>query len=74
MSYWHRGSIMISKTRGSWVAGSNPFTLMNNILTLNSADSVKTFRENLNVSNAESLSSCKIHSFTHNNINATKSN
>ena len=31
------------------VAGSSPFTVMGNFLSLNSANSVKTFRKNSNV-------------------------
>ena len=47
---WCCGSILVSYTRGGWVAGSSPFTVMTNILSLNSANSVKTLRENSNVS------------------------
>ena len=32
------------------MVGSSPFTVMTNILSLNSANSVKTLRENSNVS------------------------
>ena len=39
-------SILVTYTRGGWVAGSSPFTVMTNILSVNSANSVKTFREN----------------------------
>ena len=46
MSYWWCGSILVSYTRGDWVAGLSPFTVMTNILALNSANSVKTFGEN----------------------------
>ena len=42
------GSILVSRTRGGWVAGSNPFPVMTNIFSLNSGNSKKTFRENLN--------------------------
>ena len=31
VSCWHCGSIMVSYTRGGWVGGLNPFTLMTNI-------------------------------------------
>ena len=33
-------------TRGGWVAGSSPFTVMTKFLILNSANSLKIFREN----------------------------
>ena len=47
MSCWHCGNILVSYTRGGWVSASSPFTVMTNILSLNSANSVKTFREKL---------------------------
>ena len=31
VSCWCCGSILVSYTRGGWVAGSNPFTIMTNI-------------------------------------------
>ena len=38
------GAVLVSDTRGGWVAGSSHFTVMTNILLLNSVNSVKTFR------------------------------
>ena len=37
---------LVGPVVGGWVAGLSPFTVMTNILSLNSANSVKTFREN----------------------------
>ena len=47
------GAVIASLSLTQEVAGSNPFTEVTNILSLNSANSansVKTFRENLNIS------------------------
>ena len=46
VSCWRCGSILVSYTRGGWVTGSSPFTV------LNSENSVKTFRENSNAFNS----------------------
>ena len=40
MSWWCCGSILVSNTRGGWVAGVSPFTIMTNIF-------VTEFRENI---------------------------
>ena len=34
VSCWHCGSILVSYTRGSCMAGSNPFTVMTNIFVI----------------------------------------
>ena len=47
VSCWYSGSILVSYTRGVPVTGSSPFTVMKIIfLSLNSLNSVKTFRNN----------------------------
>ena len=46
MSCWHCGSILVSYTRGGWVAGWSPFTMNKYFLSLNSLNSVKTFTKN----------------------------
>ena len=43
MSCWHCGIILSSYTRGGWVAGSSPFTLMSNIFVTEFAE----FSENI---------------------------
>ena len=43
------GTVVVSWSLTQEVVGSNPFIVMTNIFSLNSANSVKTFRENSNV-------------------------
>ena len=43
------GAVVTSLSLTQEVVGSNPFTEVTNILSLNSANSVKTFRENSNI-------------------------
>ena len=40
------GSILVSYTRGGWVAGSSPFTIMTNILLTEFSKFSETFRKN----------------------------
>ena len=49
MSWWHCGSILVSHTRGGYVAGSSPFTVMTNIFVTEFSEYSKTFRKNTNV-------------------------
>ena len=48
MSCWSCGSVLVSYTRGGSVAGLSPFNVIN-FLSLNSANSLKTFRKNSNI-------------------------
>ena len=43
------GTVVVSWSLTQEVASSNPFIVMTNIFSLNSENSVKTLRENLNV-------------------------
>ena len=46
VSCWCCGNILLSYTRGGWMASSTPFNVMTNIFVIEFIDSVKTFREN----------------------------
>ena len=46
--WWHCGSMLASYTRGGWVVGVRILMLNDIFLSLNSLNSVKTFRKNSN--------------------------
>ena len=46
VSCWHCGSILFSHTRGGYVAGSSPFTVMTNIFATEFSKFSETFRKN----------------------------